>query len=130
MPQKPRDEEGTRTPRQLARARVERVRQAGASLLQGGNVAAVRTRRGDVMISKIVPGEDAVSTWVDVTVAGETRGGDPNFRIVNPPTLVRDPQGDVILQSGTFREDPIAAIAEVIATHGGAQSSRKGRRKR
>lgn len=130
VPQKPRDEEATRTPAYLARARVERVRQAGAPLLRTAGVAAVSTLAGDVVISDIQTGQDQNTAWVDITVIGDIEGADPHFRIVNPPTLVRDPHGTVVLQTGTYREDPLAAVAEVIASYGGAQRNRKGRRKR
>lgn len=41
----------------------------------------------------------------------------PAYRIFNPPTLVRDPLGSVEVRGQRYREDPLAAIAEVIASH-------------
>jgi hypothetical protein len=52
-----------------------------------------------------------------------------NYRIVNPPTLVEDPAGDVIGGDGRrYRHDPLAAVAEVIGSLGGARG-RKGMRR-
>lgn len=74
--------------------------------------------------------QDDTVPYVDVYTAGPTVGGDPHFRIINPPTLVEDPNGDIVVTSKApngktvtrkYREDPVAAIAEAIAGQGGAR---------
>ncbi|HEY3689651.1 MAG TPA: hypothetical protein VGL46_05035 [Pseudonocardiaceae bacterium] len=84
----------------------------------------------DVVISRIDYGEADDVSYVDIYADGATVGGDPHFRIINPPMLVEDPAGDIVVTSKrrdgrmvtrTFREDPLAAIAEAIAGQGGAQ---------
>jgi hypothetical protein len=94
-------------------------------------ILAVPTEFGTVNISSVHTVIDGGRSHVEVSLAGTTEGGDPNFVIVNPPTLVEDPNGDVIRGDGKrFRRDPAAALATVIASLGGAQSNRKGRRPR
>ena len=89
----------------------------------------IRTRRGTVHIERVTEKKKNGVTWVEVRLAGETEGGDPNFRIVNPPALVSDPRGHVEINGKTFRHDPEAALAEVIAWLGGAtKERRRGRR--
>jgi hypothetical protein len=86
----------------------------------------VSTRSGSVQIFNIVTGEDAEGvTWVDIYLAGEVEGGDSHFRIFNPPTLVADNNGDVLVGKRRFRVDPVVAIAEVIAANGGRRRSRR-----
>lgn len=63
---------------------------------------------------------------VCVTV-GDPAGGDPDFRIYNPPTLVPDPNGEVDRDGVRYRVDPVAAVAYAIALNGGARRDR-GRR--
>lgn len=62
--------------------------------------------------------EGGVEVWL-----GE-HTGPPDYRIFNPPTLVRDPLGDVAIGRVRFREDPLAALAEVIAGHGQQEKKR------
>jgi hypothetical protein len=96
-----------------------------------GSPVTVATTSGDVHIESLTTHEDGTRSYVDVRLAGETEGGDPSFRIVNPPTLVPDPAGDVEILGQRFRYDPIAAVAFVIAESGGAASKAKnGRRGR
>ncbi len=84
----------------------------------------------DVVISRLDYGETDDVSYVDVYADGATVGGDPHFRIINPPMLVEDPTGDIVVtgkspngkpMTRTFREDPLGAIAEAIAGQGGAQ---------
>jgi hypothetical protein len=44
--------------------------------------------------------------------------GDP-LVIVNPPTIVPDPSGDIVIGEMTFREDPMDAITRVVRDYGG-----------
>lgn len=75
---------------------------------------AYATKHGIVNIAAV---EDGGEGCVEVWVGGETVTGESHFRIFNPPTIAGG------------REDPMRAVAEAIAKHGGAQSMRgKGRR--
>lgn len=86
----------------------------------------INTRYGDVLIDRLQFVEDAdggahIEVYVD-----DPDGGDPCFRIFNPPCLVRDSLGEVVRESGRrtvrrYREDPLAAVAEAIAANGGAR---------
>lgn len=110
------------TPSEVGPQRVRAVKRAHkAAGLGPEDVLAVRTVSGaEVHIAAIETHEDGARSYVDVTLAGVPEGGDPNFRIVNPPNLVPDPTGDVITERGRFRVDPIGAIAQVIAQNGGS----------
>ena len=103
--------------------RVDELREAVAE--RDVVAGAYPTPYGEVRIRSMEFHEDLVEVWLE----GETAGGDAHFRIVNPPLLVEDPNGDVILANGRFRRDPVAAITYVIGSMGGA-IKRKDRRKR
>ncbi len=78
------------------------------------------TRAGEVQIEDVKTFVDPDGmTIVEVFVAGPTAGGDPHFRIINPPALVEDPAGPEVRGQRRFRTDPLAALAEVIGQHGG-----------
>lgn len=76
----------------------------------------------DVIIRDIKMGEDELgNTWIDVWT-GCTRK--PAFRIVNPPTLVRDSRGPIgvkeVDENGRetvvkYREDAVDAVAQTIS---------------
>lgn len=76
----------------------------------------------DVIVRDIKLGEDDEGrTWIDVWTGNSKK---PAFRIMNPPTLVRDARGNVqvkeVDENGTertvkYRTDPVDAVAEVIA---------------
>lgn len=86
-----------------------------------------RTRRGQTVVIREVrrcTGNGA--TWVEIWLGGNPEGADPHFRIFNPPQLVEDPQGDITHAGRRFRHDPLAALAEAIADHGGANKRRHG----
>lgn len=103
------------------RSRAQQVYDAAA---QAGVPFVHATSAGDVHIDRVTYHcEDGVD-WVEVWTAGDTAGGDPHFRVVNPPILVADPAGDVHIGTGRFRRDPLAALAEAVAAAGGARSSR------
>lgn len=53
-------------------------------------------------------GNNGVEIWTSPD------GAQPDYRIFNPPTLVRDAQGTVDVGGTLHREDPLAAISEVI----------------
>jgi hypothetical protein len=72
----------------------------------------VATRHGDVRLAAVVYRESDGRGWVDVYV-GDTRGS-PYCRVVNPPTLVEHPQGEVVRGSRRFKEDPVGALAGLV----------------
>lgn len=90
----------------------------------------VQTSRGDVVLEDVAYRWDPESevAYLEVTVGGPA-GGDPHYRVVNPPQLVEDPDGDVELRGRRWRVDPLAALAEVIGRNGGA-TLRRDRRMR
>lgn len=112
------------TPQEDALARVEALQAAADTVLVDGATYAAVTPHGEVHICDVTSSESDGIGWVDVTVAGETVGGDPHFRIFNPPTLVPDPEGPVEVRGRRYREDPMAALACVIASQGGASGRR------
>lgn len=113
--------------RKAARDRVRAVQTATASFPDEGYLA--QTPNGLVHIASISFGKDDHVEWVDVTLAGVTEANDPHFRIYNPPLLVPDPVlGDVEVRGVRYRMDPLAALADLIGQHGGAQGARKGSR--
>ena len=85
------------------------------------------TRHGQVELANVAHkvGDDGLE-YVEVYTAGATVSGDPHFKIWNPPVLVEDPVGEIELSGRRYREDPLGAIAEVVASAGGRQKG--GRR--
>lgn len=63
--------------------------------------------------------------YLDVYLGGEPEGGQAHFRVVNPPTLVQDPEGTRVVRGVRFRVDPLAALAEAVADNGGAQARKR-----
>jgi len=87
-----------------------------------------RTRYGEVQIGTVTVVTDAEGLdRIEVWLRGATQSGDPHFRIYNPPLLAEDATGPVEVNGRRYREDPVTAVAEVIARHGGAR--KKGRRR-
>lgn len=74
----------------------------------------VHTRWGEVVISALRCVEGDQSAWVEVWIGGATTG-EPQYRIVNPPTLLEHYLGTIDLHGRTYVEDPLGAVAEVIA---------------
>lgn len=85
----------------------------------------VQAPSGMVAFSAIRRGSDGDQEWVEAVV-GDPSCGDPSFRVINPPALVPDPDGDVEVAGLRYRYDPLASLAEVIASNGGSLV-RKGR---
>jgi hypothetical protein len=73
-----------------------------------------------VAFTSIRAAEEDGHEWVEVTVA-DPQCGDPTFRVFNPPALVPDPSGDVERNGRRYRHDPLCALAQVIASNGGAR---------
>lgn len=117
---------GERQHRSYGRERALSVRKAWNAA--GGSPREIPTPHGTVRLRRVefveeVPGRPAhVEVWV-----GDPAGGDPHFVIFNPPRLASDPRGDIVRGDAPgarvphrYRDDPLAAIAEVIAANGGA----------
>lgn len=84
-----------------------------------------QTRGGEVVIDRLVQRTDAAGVpFIEVFLKGETVS-ESHFRMYNPPSLVPDPNGDIESGGMRFRDDPLAAIAEVISQHGGAKRGRR-----
>lgn len=115
------------TPGEVASARVEAVQEAADAVLSDGQVYAVSTPDGEVRICQVTSHQDGEAHWVEVFLHGATEGGDPHFRIFNPPTLAADPLGPVEINGERFREDPMGAVAQVVASFGGATTNKMRR---
>ena len=106
--------------RAAARVRAQGVQEAAATALRQageGLAAVVQTRYGRVQVAGVSVEQVGEEAAVSVLLAGAPPGSDPHFRIFNPPTLVEDPGGDVEVRGRRYREDPLGAVAEVIARH-------------
>lgn len=93
-----------------ARAVADAFRSHHGRMPDGSVTVSVGT--AVVRLASIVVGEVGGHPVVDVYVTGATAGGDPHYRIFNPPTLAATPGGGLI-------DDPVLAIACVIAANGG-----------
>lgn len=111
-----------RTPRQRAQAVKAALDERGPGRFTVHTPAGVvAIERVEVIASK--DGADVVEVH-----AGDPESGDPHFRVVNPPRYVPDPDGDIEINGQRFRDDPIAALAHVVALHGGRlKDPRRGR---
>jgi hypothetical protein len=109
------------TQEEKAKGRARAVCDAGKKSKQ------FRSSRGNVHIGSVVLTENGMG--VDVYLEGQTESGETHYRIINPPTLVQDPAGDIEVRGVMYREDPLAAIAEAISTHGGSRLDRGKRRR-
>lgn len=113
------------SPEQVAAARAAAVQAAADACLGDGQVYAVATPHGEVRICRVTSHAEGSATWVEVFLHGSTVGGDPHFRIFNPPMLAADPAGPVEINGQRFREDPLLAVAQVVAENGGAMTVRR-----
>lgn len=103
-----------------ARSRARAVLHAWDAL---GGPSGVPTSHGVVEVERVVLDDTAEELALEVYVTDPV-GGDPSFRIINPPIMVPDPNGSAVLKDGRrARIDPMAAVAEAIAMHGGARRS-------
>ena len=114
----PEDEDRQRR-KESQNARTRLAERAARTALRGGPIVRT-TPRGEVRVHEV----DVATTpegleYLEVRAApGES--GESHYRIFNCPTGVRRPDGSVA-------EDPVAALAEVLALYGGA-TPRKRRR--
>lgn len=108
------------SPKEKARLVAEAWENNNARNMDGEYVCAIGSY--EVRLSEIVYGDDGDNAWVDVWVGAYV--GAPTFRICNPPILVKDPRGDVEVSDidprgrevkVKFRNDPVRAIAEMVA---------------
>lgn len=85
-----------------------------------------RTRRGDVELGELVfvAATDTEPAVVEVRPVGDD-SGEVAYRIVNPPVHVTDIEGDIDMNGQYYRQDPVAAIAEVIAQFTGPRRRRR-----
>jgi hypothetical protein len=123
VPERPDREPPKRTANQRAQAVL------AALDARGPGPFTIHTPAGSVTLDRVevvtVDGIDVVEVH-----AANPESGDPHFRVINPPRYVPDPDGDVTMigPGGRFREDPIAALAHLIAQHGGRHKDpRRGR---
>lgn len=84
-------------------------------------VARFSSRGREVTIARIEFGEDGEESWVDIWSDPKERR--PSIRVMNPPLLVPDNQGDIRVTDKQpdgrvivrrYREDPLAAIVDAI----------------
>lgn len=115
---------GAARARTVAQLRATAVRDAvrdSAARGSDGVVTATTTAGRTVRIQRVnLSPESAETAWVDVYLEGQTENGDAHFRVINPPTLVEDRNGSIIVNGVRHREDPLLALAEVVAGYGGA----------
>jgi hypothetical protein len=102
--------------RQAGNERVRRSAQAWRAALRDGPVSA-HTPAGEVLVLAV---DTAVQDGVERLEVRTAPGSEEtHFRIFNPPTGVR--------RGGTVVEDPIGALVETLAMHGGARQVRRTR---
>jgi hypothetical protein len=115
----------TKTPPKQATDRVEVTMRGFAERATPGQPTIVDTSHGQVRIgaavSRVVGGTGCVEIWME----GQPPTDAPAFRIFNPPLLVADPKGDILCGGRTYRQDPVAAVAELIARHTPARRPRR-----
>ena len=88
-----------------------------------GRPEVIRTRGGaDIHLGEVVGTSDEACEWVDVS---PEPGAPYAARVCNPPSLVRDPAGDVEVAGDRYRVDPLGALAETLT--GGAPNIHKRR---
>jgi hypothetical protein len=92
---------------------TSRVATAHAALAALPLPRPVATRYGSVVIGAVALEDDGrcLSVWINAS------SGDPHYRIFNPPLLVKDPAGTLVVDGQCYRMDPVTAVAEVIVQH-------------
>lgn len=112
------------SPQALLRARAGLVKAAA----QGVTFPyAVMSRFGEVQFSSIKQKTDASGNdYIEVYINGQSENDDPHFRVWNPPTLVQDLAGDIVIGNHRYRTDPLGALAETLALRGGRSKNRPG----
>lgn len=83
------------------------------------------TRRGQVDIRSVAEKRAGNVHYLEIELGSGSEGGDPHFRIFNPPVYVEDPEGTDLVRDVPgrgpvkYRRDPLEAVAQVIAEEGG-----------
>ncbi len=96
--------------------RTRAVREAAERSGHGGNPVTATTSDG--RHSYAWDRIERVSTnEIRVYPVGAPPGSDTYVSIVNPPILVRDRGGPILIHGERFREDPLAAIADIMHEH-------------
>lgn len=115
----------------ISRRRADAIREAMQAHRDrhGSRNYTLLTTRGLVELETVRAMSDAQGVTVVEVYVISPAGGDPHFRLICPPTLVADPSGNVHIGGKRYRADPLAALATVIASAGGAQSTVKRRRR-
>lgn len=109
----------------IARAnrRAEKLRDA----LEKTRPGVIHTRHGKVQLDRVSITEQDGLKVVEVLTGAGTESGDVHFRVIAPKLLVEDPAGSRERAGVRYRIDPVHALAETIALHGGAQRKARGR---
>lgn len=106
-------------PRPPIQDRAGRAAKVKAALAAREGVTAHQTSKGTVNLGALTFHDATADTpaIVDVHMT-DSADGEPAYRIENAGgcLYVPDPNGDVVIDGVTCREDPVAAIAEVLAT--------------
>lgn len=89
--------------------------------MRGRSWIDVDTPRGTVRVVAVGDRQDEGGQRYLEIMVDQPAGGDPHFRIFNPPLLVPDPAGETSMGPRRYRRDPLAAVAMVIASHGGTR---------
>lgn len=100
-------------PKRNRRQRSQAIKDAVRA--HGPGRITIPTPDGTVFMEAVMVTADDI---IEVQVA-EPENGDPTFRVINPPRYIPDPSGDIEINGTRFRDDPLAALAHVVAQHGG-----------
>ena len=100
----------------MFKAKNKKVKDKVKDYAPDGGPFAVQLRRGgQVQFESVATKTNSEGVEVlEVYLGRGTESGDPHYIITNPPIYVREPDG-------SLREDPIMAVAEVLAFKGGGR---------
>src|SRR6185369_813758 len=80
------------------------------------------TEVGGVTVSSVEL--DAENNAVKFVAQVDALNFSDTFVVVNPPILVEDPDGDVMVRGKAHREDPAAAIAQAVVQYASGRTGR------
>lgn len=98
---------------QVHRIKAQAVVKQFEDRVDKNNPLNVEVRGGSITIYKVQFGQFETSSFVDVWTSPDV-DEEPHYRFFNPPTLAQDSQGTIEIEGRKYREDPLAAVAEVI----------------
>lgn len=105
-----------------AKLRARAAQVMAAVRAQAAGPISIMTRFGEVQFEAVAQKTDADGRdYIDIRLRGQTESGDPHFRVYYPPLFVPDLLGPVEQHGQRYREDPLTALAEVVARGGGQQ---------